>query len=96
LNPSRTSTNKAERHYSSTPCTPRNPIKERLTLTPITRTNKGKITPEIVLQEHKPVVLFAPRQYQHLHPTQGSLRTSTHLFSIENLCKTFSILFLRQ
>jgi len=45
--------------------------------------NKGKITPEIVLQEHKPVVLVAPRQYQHLHPAQGSLRTSTHLFSIE-------------
>jgi len=41
--------------------------------------NKGKITPEIVLQEHKPAVLFAPRQYQHLHPAQGSLRTSTHL-----------------
>ena len=56
------------------------PYQEWLTLTPITRTNKGKITPETVLQEHKPVVLFAPRQYQHLQPAQGSSRTSSHVF----------------
>jgi len=42
--------------------------------------NKGKITPETVLQEHKPVVLFVPRQYQHLHPAQGSSRTSPRVF----------------
>jgi len=42
--------------------------------------NKLKIIPETVLQEHKPVVLFAPRQYQHLHPAQGSLRASSHVF----------------
>jgi len=52
--------------------------------------NKGKTTPEIVLQEHKLVVRFAPRQYQHLHPAQGSLRTSTHLFSIEKPLQNLS------
>ena len=69
------------------------PYQEWLTLIPITRMSKGKITPEIVLQEHKLVVLFSPRQYQHLHPAQGSSRTSTHIFSY---WKTFSILFLTQ
>jgi len=42
--------------------------------------NKEKITPETMLQEHKPVVLFAPRQYHHLHPAQGSSRTSSRVF----------------
>ena len=56
------------------------PYQEWLTLIPITKMNKGKITPEIVLQEHKPVVLFSPRQYQHLHPAQGSSRTTPHVF----------------
>jgi len=52
--------------------------------------NKGRITPEVVLQEHKPVVLFASRQHQHLYPAQGSSRTSTHVFSFEkNHCKFF-------
>ena len=95
LKPTRTSTHRAERHYFSTPCTPRNTINEWLTLTPITRKNKGKITPEIVLQEHKPVVLFASRQHQHLHPAQGSSRTSTHVFSYwKTFANSFSILFL--
>ena len=56
------------------------PYLEWLKLIPITTMNKGKITPEIVLQEHKPVVLFAPQQYQHLQPVQSSSRTSSHVF----------------
>lgn len=45
--------------------------------------NKEKITPETMLQEHKPVVLFAPRQYQHLHPAQGSSRQAHMYFTFE-------------
>ena len=66
------------------------PYLEWLTLKPITRMNKKKITPETVLQEHKPIVLFAPRQYHHLQPTQGSSRTSSHIFLLKNLCKNRS------
>ena len=73
------------------------PYLEWLTLKPITRMNKEKITPETVLQEHKPVVLFTPRQYHHLHPTQGSSRTSPHIFSFwKTFAKTVPINFLTQ
>jgi len=73
------------------------PYQEWLTLTPITRTNKEKITPENVIQEHKPVVLFALRQHQHLHPAQGSSRTSIHVFSYwKTFANSFPILFLTQ
>ena len=63
------------------------PYLEWLTLKTNTIMNKEKITPETMLQEHKPVVLFAPRQYQHLYPAQGSSRTSSHVF---HFWKTFA------
>ena len=94
LNPSRTPTTKAEKTLFQHTLHSKKPYLEWLTLIPITRMNKGKTTPEIVLQEHKPIVLFAPRQYQHLQPAQGSSRTNSHVFFLlKNLCKTYLILF---
>ena len=64
------------------------PYLEWLTFKTNTRKNKEKITPETMLQEHKPVVLFAPRQYQHLHPVKGSSRTSSHVFSFWKMIRS--------
>jgi len=61
LEPYKNHTTKAEKIYFITPCTPRNPIKEWLTLTPFTRKNKRKITPERKMQEHKPIVPIAAK-----------------------------------
>ena len=76
LEPYKNHTTKVEKLYFSTPCTPRNPIKEWLTLTPFTRKNKGKITPERRCKKKNQLSLLQQKQYQHLHRDQGSPRTS--------------------
>ena len=87
-------THNAEKPYFSTPCTPRNPIKEWLTLTPLQNRIKERLHLKRRCKNSKPVVQFAAELHQHLHQDQRFPRTST----LENLFgkpfKNLSILLL--
>ena len=74
-------THNAEKPYFSTPCTPRNPIKEWLTLTPLQNRIKERLHLKRRCKNSKPVVQFAAELHQHLHQDQRFPRTST----LENL-----------
>ena len=71
----------AEKTYFSTPCNPRNPIKEWLTLTPLLTRIKEILHLKRRCKNSKPVVQFAAALHQHLHQDQRFPRTST----LENL-----------
>ena len=94
LNTTRTTQTMLKKPYFSTPCTPRNPIKEWLTLTPLQTRIKERLHLKRRCKNSKPVVQFAAELHQHLHQGQRFPRTST----LENLFgkpfKNLSILLL--
>ena len=77
LNTTRTTQPMLKKPYFSTPCTPRNPIKEWLTLTPLQTRIKERLHLKRRCKNSKPVVQFAAKLHQHLHQDQRFPRTST-------------------
>ena len=81
-------TNKTEKPYFSTPSTPRNPIKEWLTLTPFTRKSKGKITPERRCKNSKSVVQLLQNCTGTFTKIKVFLKQAHLKIPLENLSKT--------
>jgi len=90
IEPYKNNTTKAEKPYFSTPCTPRNPIKELLTLTPFTGKNNGKITPERRCKNSKPVVQLQQNHTSTFTKIKALLEQAHLKICLRNLSKTHS------
>ena len=87
LEPYKNNTTKVEKPYFSTPCTPRNLIIEWLTLTPLTRMNKGKITPERRCKNSKPVAQLQQNRTSTFTKIKALLEQSHLKIFLKNLQK---------
>ena len=92
LNTTRTTQSMLKKPYFSTPCTPRNPIKEWLTLTPLQTRIKERLHLKRRCKNSKPVVQFA--RTSTFTKIKGFLEQAHLKIPLENLSKIFSILLL--